>query len=148
LQGNARVRMNHDSVGEVYQGGEIIQHTPLYPVIGNHDAMGRLSMLNSLRIQSLDTRPQSKAQEQYEKLYGVLLNPEGATSFRRQWVEDNSFNTVTFGEIFSLPRDANEDGRYYSQRIGDAFLIALCVARTWRTPSFEPDQDVRGAYHE
>jgi hypothetical protein len=148
LQGNAAVRLSHDLGGAWYRGGEIIQHAPIFPVVGNHDVMGRFSMINSLNFQSDDTWPREVAQEQYLKLYGTLRNPREEPTIWRRWVEDNSFSAITFSEIFTLQPEAAERRPYYSQRIGDVNLIALCVSRAWRIPGLELDEITHGAYHE
>jgi hypothetical protein len=50
LQGNAAYALPPDSPNAVtYRGGEIIQHAPLFPVIGNHETMGRFNTRNRLQ---------------------------------------------------------------------------------------------------
>ncbi len=43
LQGVGSRKLPHDKNGTTYRGGELIQHAPLFTVIGNHEVMGRFS---------------------------------------------------------------------------------------------------------
>ncbi|MBB4051531.1 hypothetical protein GGR20_001167 [Devosia subaequoris] len=111
LQGNAdydlaQSRQQGDSTYDTtttYRGGALIQNAPLFPVIGNHEVMGRYNPGKSLGSQFNDPRPRAVAEALYEA-NADLYNPSGDPEIRAQWIEDNSFNTTTYEEIFTLPR--------------------------------------------
>lgn len=128
-----------------YHGGEIIQNAPLFPVVGNHEVMGRYNPANGLNAMFNDPRPRAAAEALYEA-NADLYNPSGDPEIREQWIVDNSFNTTTYEEIFTLP-DAGPGGEtYYAIRFGDVFMIGLYGTRIWRSPSMAPE--TRGKYRE
>lgn len=128
-----------------YHGGEIIQNAPLFPVVGNHEVMGRYNPATTLGSQFNDPRPRAVAEALYEA-NADLYNPSGDPEIREQWIADNSFNTTTYEEIFTLPADGPGEETYYAIRYGDVFLIGLYGTRIWRSPS--QDEGVRGKYRE
>lgn len=153
LQGNAastieRTRME-DGVEitstRTYVGGEIIQHAPLFPAVGNHEVMGRYNTGNSLGTQYNDPQPRDVAEARYEEL-AELVNPDNDPAIREQWIEDNSFNTITYEELFTLPEDSPGGETYWSMTYGDVFVISLYSTRIWRT--FGLDDNARGKYRE
>lgn len=113
LQGHAHYELH----STIYQGGEIIQHAPLYPCIGNHEVMGRYSTLKGLNEQFYDAVPRTGNKE-------------------------DSFNTDTYEEIFTLPGNK----RYYAVTFGDIRLIVLYVTNIWRSPNLTPE--TKGRYQE
>ncbi|WP_417582514.1 metallophosphoesterase [Pelagibacterium sp.] len=128
-----------------YHGGEIIQNAPLFPVIGNHEVMGRYNPATTLGSQFNDPRPRAVAEALYEA-NADLYNPSGDAEIREQWIADNSFNTTTYQEIFTLPADGPGGETYYAIRYGDVFLIGLYGTRIWRSPS--QAEGTRGKYRE
>jgi hypothetical protein len=129
----------------VYHGGELIQNAPLFPVVGNHEVMGRFNPAKSLGNQFNDPRPRAVAEALYEA-NAAIYNPSGDPQVREQWITDNSFNTTTYEEIFTLP-DAGPGGEtYYAIRYGDVFMIGLYGTRIWRSPS--QAENTRGKYRE
>ncbi|WP_203531120.1 metallophosphoesterase [Pseudoroseicyclus tamaricis] len=120
-----------------YRGGEIIQHAPLFPVIGNHEVMGRFNPANPIGSQFNDPRPRAVAEALYEA-NAELYNPEGDPQIREAWIRDNSFNTITYEEIFTMPGTGPAGDQYYAMRFGDVFLIGLYGTRIWRSPSMDP----------
>lgn len=128
-----------------YVGGEIIQHAPLFPVVGNHEVMGRYNPGNNLGTQFNDPQPHAVAEARYEELADVI-NPTGDPAIRDQWIEDNSFNIVTYSELFTLPDNGPASEAYWSMRYGDVYIIGLYSTRIWRTPSM--DDTARGKYRE
>ncbi len=124
LQGQTNYEIESSS-GEsrTYRGGAIIQHAPLYPVIGNHEVMGRFDPEAALRTQYNNPQPRHAAGEN----------------------EDQSFNTRTFDEIFGLPEFLGGPG-YYFRRFGDVALVGLYVTRIWRPHRI--DGETRGKYVE
>ncbi|PSF37695.1 metallophosphoesterase [Aphanothece hegewaldii CCALA 016] len=115
LQGHAHYELQ----STIYQGGEIIQHVPLYPAIGNHEVMGRFSTTKGLNEQFYDAVPRFNGLD-----------------------KDNSFNTDTYEEIFTLPGNK----RYYAVTFGDIRLVVLYVTNVWRSPSL--DSNIKGRYQE
>ncbi|WP_223280171.1 purple acid phosphatase family protein [Nostoc sp. PA-18-2419] len=130
LQGRAKYQMSHDGVKTIYTGGQIIQHAPIFTCIGNHEVMGRYARTGSLDDEFDDTIPHVVA----EKFY-----PEKS-------LRDNSFNTVTYEEIFTLPTSQNGGKRYYAVSFGDVRLIVLYITNMWRTPKL--DTQAKGRYQE
>lgn len=128
-----------------YRGGEIIQHAPLFPVIGNHEVMGRFNPSTTTSDQYNDPQPRAVAEARYEQLES-LVNPSNDPRVRDQWIQDNSYNTLTYEEIFTLPDDGPAGERYYAIQYGDVYMIGLYATRIWRTPSL--DADARGKYRE
>ena len=143
LQGRVqhRVETADESLGiaTTYTGGQIIQNAPLFPIIGNHEVMGRRSETESLDAQFSNTLPRSRVKELY---------PEKQLSAEE--IEDLSYNVTTYKEIFSLPTaklaDGQEKEEYYAVTFGDVRLVALYVTQIWRSPELSPD--TKGRYRE
>ncbi|ROT29824.1 metallophosphoesterase [Micromonospora sp. HM5-17] len=55
--------------GRTYRGAELLQHTPLFPAIGNHEVMGRQSRAGSLTSQFAHPRPAEWDVTTYEELF-------------------------------------------------------------------------------
>ncbi|MEH1839673.1 MAG: metallophosphoesterase [Nostoc sp.] len=130
LQGRAKYDMTHDDVKTTYTGGQIIQHAPMFTCIGNHEVMGRFARTGSLNDEFDDTIPRAIAQKIY----------------RDKFLIDNSFNTNTYEEIFSLPKSKDGGKRYYAVSFGDVRLVALYITNMWRTPSL--NGKYKGRYRE
>ncbi|MEH1903314.1 MAG: metallophosphoesterase [Nostoc sp.] len=130
LQGRAKYEMTHNGVKTIYTGGQIIQHAPMFTCIGNHEVMGRFARTGSLDDEFDDTIPRVVAQKIY---------PEKS-------LIDNSFNTNTYEEIFSLPKSKEGGKRYYAVSFGDVRLVVLYVTNMWRTPKL--DGKHKGRYRE
>jgi hypothetical protein len=153
LQGNANMVLERSRVVDgvtiattaTYRGGEIIQHAPLFPVIGNHETMGRFIPSRGLNPMYNDPRPRAVAEAMYEA-NAALFNPTGDPQVREDWIRDNSFNTITYEELFTLPDDGPEGEQYYALQFGDVYLIGLHGTRIWRTPSL--GAGARGKYRE
>lgn len=145
LQGKSNFTLERGGVETTYTGGEIIQHAPLFPVIGNHEVMGRFDLEQSIGVQFNDPQPRDAALRRYEAI-ADLINPENDPEIREAWLRDNSFNTVTYEEIFSLPDDGPAGERYYATQFGDVYLVGLYSTRIWRSPSLE--DSTRGKYRE
>ncbi|MEO1288036.1 MAG: metallophosphoesterase [Chloroflexota bacterium] len=139
LQGNGnttleRTRTEADvtiTTQTIYEGGEIIQNAHLLPVVGNHEVMGRYNLGNGLNDQYNDPQPRDVAEARYEEIADIV-NPEGDSAIREQWIIDNSFNTITYEEIFTLPDDSPGGETYWSMQYGDVFVIGLFATRIWR----------------
>jgi hypothetical protein len=142
LQGRAHYQMKS---GTQYTGAPIIQYTPMYTAIGNHEVMGRVSTRNTLNEQYGDAVPRAIAEQQYAQ-QAATVNPTNSSVVRDTWIKNGSFNTDTYEEIFSLPTSPSGAKRYYAVTFGDIRLITLYVTNVWRTPSL--DDDARGKYRE
>ncbi|MEO0802384.1 MAG: metallophosphoesterase [Cyanobacteria bacterium J06642_2] len=135
LQGRARYLLKGGGIpAKTYKGGELIQHAPLFPAIGNHEVMGRFDPERRLNEQFNDSVPREIAQRQYE-FYRQQVNPQGYPAIAREWIEDQSFNSKTYEEIFSLPTNPAGHGRYYATTFGDIRLVVLDAAAMWRSPN-------------
>ncbi|WP_026100426.1 purple acid phosphatase family protein [Fortiea contorta] len=130
LQGRAQYEINHNNVKTTYTGGQIIQHAPMFTCIGNHEVMGRWNRQDSLNGEFDDPIPRAVAQRLYS---GKSLI-------------DNSFNTDTYEEIFTLPESKTGGKRYYAVTFGDVRLVVLYATNMWRSPRL--DQQARGRYRE
>ncbi|MDZ4234375.1 MAG: metallophosphoesterase [Dietzia sp.] len=135
LQGNGG---REATDGKVYRGGEVIQHAPLYPSIGNHEVQGRRAGHTSLDDSYKNAVPRAVAEVEYEKVADIV-NPTGDPAVKVLWIEDNSFSTTTYEEIFSLPTSETGGEKYYATTVGDVRLVSLFSTRIWR--STEADRD-------
>ncbi len=134
LQGTAARTLESNGFTTTYKGGKIIQNAPIYPVIGNHEVMGRVKDGNSLSTQFNDPKPVAVAQAAYETVADTV-NPSGSEAVKEAWIKDNTFNTDTYQEIFTLPENDKGNEKYYAVTFGDVRLISLYVTRIWRGKS-------------
>jgi hypothetical protein len=123
LQGHAKSQTD-------FHGGEIIQHAPMFTSVGNHEVMGRFGKTGGLGDEFNDAIPRAVAL----KLYG------------EKSLKDNSYNTDTYEEIFTLPQSKEGGETYYAVSFGDVRLVVLYAANMWRTPNM--DAYARGKYRE
>ncbi|MEC4811776.1 MAG: metallophosphoesterase [Scytonema sp. PMC 1069.18] len=130
LQGRARYELEKNGIKKIYTGGEIIQHAPLFSSLGNHEVMGRFGKSGSLGEEFYDAIPRAAAL----KLYG------------QKSLKDNSYNTDTYEEIFTLPQSPEGGETYYAVSFGDVRLVVLYATNIWRTPNL--DAEARGKYRE
>lgn len=114
-----------------YTGGALLQNGWIFPILGNHEYSGRWNPANTLNTMFNDPQPRWYAEIAYEKAKATV-NPSGDAAIRERWIQDNSFEIKSYEEIFTLPQGP-EGGRYYAQRIGDLFLIAMDGNRIWRS---------------
>lgn len=124
LQGRANYKLDKNGVKTNYTGGAIIQHAPLFTAIGNHEVMGRFARTSSLNDEFDDAVPRTVPEQS----------------------KDNSFNTDTYEEIFTLPESSQGGRTYYADSFGDIRLVVLYATNVWRTPSL--DLGVKGKYQE
>ncbi|MEM9539420.1 MAG: metallophosphoesterase [Cyanobacteria bacterium P01_E01_bin.42] len=136
LQGRASYALKKNEVEIIYRGGELIQHAPLFPAIGNHEVMGRFSMEKGLNSQFSDAYPQNKAEENYQKS-SAAINPRNDPKLKQAWIKTHSFNTDTYEEIFTLPQSDSGGEKYYAVTFGDVRLVVLYVTNIWRSPTLE-----------
>lgn len=151
LQGRAHYALTANGRTTRYSGGQLIQNAPLFPATGNHEVMGRFSLVNPLNFQFNDPVPRSAAVNLYESR-PELFNPAGDASTRQRWIVDHSFNADTYQEIFSLPTsqipnaDKATTSLYYATTFGNVRLVSLFVTNIWRRPAVKPD--VQGRFQE
>lgn len=126
--------------GVTYAGAPIIQNAPLYPAIGNHEVQGRVDGHTQLNASFGNPVPRAVVEAEYGRVADEV-NPTGDPAVRDRWIEDNSFSTRTYEEVFSLP--GNE--RYYAASVGNVRLITLFVTRIWRWINAEADPAARTA---
>ncbi len=144
LQGRANYKLDKKGVKTTYKGGEIIQHAPMFTAIGNHEVMGRAKN-GSLNDELEDAIPRAVAKQIYQRKFGKLkLN--NAENVSDRWLKDNSFNTDTYEEIFTLPQSSQGGKTYYAVSFGDVRLVVLYATNIWRSPKL--DADTKGKYQE
>ena len=141
LQGRANYQLEKNGVKTTYHGSEIIQNAPIFPVLGNHEVMGRFSMENDLNSQFNDPFPRAAAQAIYQQK-AQQLNPDNDPNYYQAWLKNNTYNTDTYNEIFSLPNGQP----YYAVTFGDIRLVVLYITNIWRTYSLSPN--AKGRYQE
>jgi hypothetical protein len=112
--------------GRTYRGAPLVQHSPLFPAIGNHEVMGRYSETAGLDAQFNDPQPTHVAQARWDAARPAYKDEE-------TWVADASWNATTYEEMFPFPRSSAGGPRWYSRRIGDVQLITLFVTGIWRS---------------
>ncbi len=145
LQGRAHYELDKDGVKTTYSGGKLIQYAPLFTATGNHEVMGRFNMVSSLGDQFNDPYPRAAANAIYQK-NAQQWNTTNNPNLREAWLKNNSFNTDTYNEIFTLPNSNTGGKNYYAVSLGDIRLVVLYITNIWRTPNL--DVDARGRYRE
>ena len=147
LQGRATYALPLGKTGEtaVYRGAAIVQSTPMYTAIGNHEVMGRFSSAKTLKEQFNDPVPRAVAEQRY-KPTAEWSNPTNNPKVKAAWIKNHSFNSDTYEQIFTLPTNPAGHSRYYAVTFGDIRLIVLYATNVWRSPSLA--SDVRGKYRE
>lgn len=145
FQGKAKYKLERSGIEVIYHGGQLIQHAPLFPAIGNHEVMGRVSSTAPLKQQFNDPVPRSVAEKYYQQ-QKQSLNPTGDPQIKEAWLKANSFNSDTYAEIFTLPQNDNGNEKYYAVTFGDIRLVVLYITNIWRSPSLK--YDVKGRYQE
>jgi hypothetical protein len=145
LQGRANYILEKNKFKTIYKGAEIIQNAPLFAALGNHEIMGRNRSDTNLKEQFEDTFPLKEAEKKYHQLRQEI-NPNNDPEIKQTWIKNNSFNTDTYEEIFSLPESDVGGKKYYATSFGDIRLISLYVTNHWRSPNLTPD--TKGRYRE
>lgn len=141
LQGHAG-RVATD--GRTYVGAPIIQNAPLYPAVGNHEVQGRVDGMTSIGTSYNAPVPREVAEAAYAEV-AAEVNPTGDPAVREQWLEDNSFSTGTYEEIFTLPESSPGGETYYATTVGNIRLISLYSTRIWRGTANQADPAARTA---
>lgn len=120
--------------GHTWRGAPILQSTPMYTAIGNHEVTGRRGRGLSLTKEFNDPWPRSAALAKYEKVKGEV-NPGNDPEIKRRWLSDNTFNTTSYEQILTQPTSEPGGSRFYAVTIGNIRLITLYVTNIWRKPS-------------
>lgn len=145
LQGRGNYELKKNETATVYRGGKLIQNAPLFPAIGNHEVMGIFDTNNGLNAEFGQPRPRNAAEKIYEQKKAEI-NPNNNPELQEKWLKNNSFNTDTYEEIFSLPENNDGSEKYYAVTFGDVRLVVLYVTNIWRSPSL--NRNARGKYRE
>ena len=145
MQGTTSAEVTAGGTTTAYHGGEILQHAPLYPTIGNHEVMGRFEREATLGGEFNDPQPRWVAEQAYAAVADEV-NPTGDPEVRERWIADRSWNTTTYEELFTVPTQSSGTEKYYAETFGDVRLITLFAANIWRTPSVAEHQ--RGRFRE
>ena len=131
--------------GFAYNGGEILQHAPVFGTIGNHEVMGRYtpdSESYTLNGGFGDPQPAWFAEVAYEEVKAEV-NPSDDETVKAQWIADHSHNQMSFLDIFSFPNDGPRGEEYFAVSFGDVFLISMNVSRIWRSWSVTPNNKTK-----
>lgn len=144
LQGKANYELVKNGVATQYPGGEVIQHAPLFTALGNHEVMGSVTQ-PSLKQEFNQPLPREVAKRFYQQIASTV-NPSNNLQIKQDWIENHSFNTNTYEEIFSLPQNNLGNKRYYAVTFGNIRLISLYVTNIWRSPSLAAEDS--GRYKE
>ena len=124
-------RVTSDEPNTQCPGGEILQSTPIFPCIGNHEVMGKRDGgvgLNGefndpipLTIQTKDPVDRDWIDQHFKDLNDELGK-----------IGDRPFNTDAYESIFTLPTDSPGGKRYYATTFGPVRLISLQITNAWR----------------
>jgi hypothetical protein len=143
LQGRASQIIKADDGTETrYRGGRLIQEAPLYPVIGNHEVMGRSLPGRPLAAEFRAAIPLDVAARAYARLADEV-NPSGDPAIRARWIAANSFNVETYRQLFTLPDESPGGETYWAETFGDIRVIGLYVTHVWRPPKIAPGRPSR-----
>jgi len=145
LQGRGNYELKKDENATVYRGGKLIQNAPLFTAIGNHEVMGIYDTNKGLNEQFGQPHPRQVAEKNYAEK-SAAINPNNNLDNREEWIKNHSFNTDTYEEIFTLPKNKDGNEKYYAVTFGDVRLVVLYVTNIWRVPRLEPN--ARGKYRE
>ncbi|MEE6308223.1 hypothetical protein V1634_15450 [Plantactinospora veratri] len=110
--------------GRTYRGAPLLQHTPIFPAIGNHEVMGRWSETASLDSQFNDPQPSDVA--------GERSPADDSNELDEAELRRLSWDVTTYEELFPYPRSAAGGPRWWSRTIGDVHLVTLFVTSIWR----------------
>ncbi len=111
--------------GKIYKGAPLLQYAPIYTAIGNHDVMGVYSATGDLSVQFNSPIPREVARER--------LSAKG--DYDELSLQDASYNTVTYEEMFELPESESGGEKWYAKSIGDIRLVSLDASRVWKLPN-------------
>ena len=145
LQGRAHYELEKSGQKTVYTGGKIIQNAPMFTTLGNHEVMGRFGREDNLKGEFNDAFPRNVTEVIYAEKADEF-NPENSAIVRDRWLNDNSLNTETYEEIFTLPESESGGKKYYAVTFGDIRLVVLYITKIWRRPDLS--SNTKGRYVE
>ncbi|MEV0734278.1 hypothetical protein [Polymorphospora sp. NPDC050346] len=123
--------------GRTWRGAPLLQHTPIYPAIGNHEVMGRWSDTAGLDSQFNDPQPLEVARQKWRG-----SRPSGVDE--ATWLAEQSWDVTTYEEMFPYPSSPNGGQRWWARTIGDVHLVTLFATQIWRSAS----PTARGKFQE
>ncbi len=132
-----------------YKGGQILQNAPLFGTIGNHESPGRFDVTQSLGAQDNEPRPRWFARWQWSQMSQAEQMASGMDE--TQWVRANSYDHVTYYEMWNLPEnnvEGEDPENFYSIRYGNVALLSMNVSRVWRNWNNGFGNSNRGKFSE
>lgn len=81
-------RVEYPLSGRTWRGAPLLQHSPLYPAIGNHEAMGRWSDTAPLAAQFDNPRPDDWNVTTYGELFPVPASADGGPRWWARTIGD------------------------------------------------------------
>jgi hypothetical protein len=130
-------RASRTIAGRTYRGAPLVQHSPLFPAIGNHEVMGRWSDTDGLNAQFNNPQPREVAERRWRETRRAGIDEE-------TWLAQNSWDVTTYEEMFPYPRSTEGGPRWWSRTIGDVHLVILFATQIWRSAA----ANTRGKFSE
>ncbi|MFI9528504.1 metallophosphoesterase family protein [Micromonospora rosaria] len=130
-------RAERTIAGRTYRGAPLVQHSPLFPAIGNHEVMGRWSDTAGLNAQFNDPQPLDVARRRWQETRPAGIDEE-------TWLGLHSWDVTTYEELFPYPRSAAGGPRWWARTIGDVHLVTLFATQIWRSGA----ANTRGKFSE
>lgn len=81
-------RASQTIAGHTYRGAPILQHTPIFPTLGNHEVMGRWSDTAGLDSQFHGAQPGAWDVTTYTELFPLPASPEGGPRWWSRTIGD------------------------------------------------------------
>jgi hypothetical protein len=81
-------RAAYPLAGHTYRGAPILQHTPIFPTIGNHEVMGRWSETDPLESQFHGAQPDGWDVTTYTELFPVPASEDGGPRWWSRTIGD------------------------------------------------------------
>lgn len=123
---------NNEIASVTYHGAPILQQTPIYSAMGNHDVMGIYDNALNLVEQFSNQRPRNVAESEWEAIDKENNSSKNAQIDKYEYIDNHSINMITHNELFGQISGDNNKENYYFAKIGDVGLITLDVNRVWR----------------
>lgn len=120
-------RVRHPLSGRLWRGAPLLQHSPLFPAIGNHEVMGRWSQTAPLAAQFDDPRPDDWDVTTYGELFPVPASAEGGPRWWARSIGDvrvvalfvtRSWQSDVGATFQELPQDVADPARWRHGQFG------------------------------